>query len=89
MPISAANDTAFHEAGHTLITYLNGDFFGIKYVTIDTEISSVRDARSIGGISARLLKEPGSLSLIEHDKLCVCSLAGFAADDVNHSDGKI
>jgi len=47
------------------------------------------NVRSVGGISARLLKDPHLLTLIDHDKLCICSLAGLAADDVNHSDGNI
>ena len=89
MAITTINDTAFHEAGHSLITYLNDDFFYFEYVTIDKDFSKIHNNRSIGGIKGRLLKEPNKLSLVEHDKLCICSLAGLAADDINHNNGKI
>ena len=89
MPITTINDTAFHEAGHALITYLNNDFFLFEYVTIDENFSRMHDYRSIGGIKGRLKKDTSALSLIEHDKLCICSLAGLAADDINHNNGKV
>lgn len=89
MPLTTINDIAFHEAGHSLITYLNEDFFYFEYVTIDKDFSRIHDARSIGGIKGKLLKKPNKLSAIEHDKLCICSLAGLAADDINHNNGKV
>jgi len=89
MAITIQNDTSYHEAGHCFIAYLASDFFELEFVTADSTKSKKQDASALGGIKGQLKKDPESLKTEEHDLMLLMSLAGMAADDINHSDGVI
>jgi hypothetical protein len=86
MALTINNDTAIHEAGHCIISYLATDLFEIKYVTANKNVSKTQDRTSIGGLSGSLKKEVGTLTFEDHDLMVLICLAGMAADDVNHCD---
>ena len=87
MPLTINNDTAIHEAGHCLVSYLAFDLFEIKFVTINTVISKIQDSTSLGGLKGRLKKEFKTLSFQDHDLAMLVFLAGMCADDINHCEG--
>ena len=84
MPITLYNDAALHEAGHCIIAYLNSEFFNTEFVTIDNTLSKFHDSNSIGGLKGRLKKDGETLTFAEYDQMALLTLAGMAADDVNH-----
>jgi len=86
MALTINNDTAIHEAGHCIISYLATDLFEIKFVTANKNVSKTEDRTSIGGLSGSLKKEVDTLTFEDHDLMVLICLAGMAADDVNHSD---
>lgn len=87
MPLTINNDTAIHEAGHCLVSYLAFDLFEIKFVTINTDISKIQDSTSLGGLKGCLKKEFNTLSFQDHDLAILVFLAGMCADDINHCEG--
>lgn len=89
MPVTIQNDTALHEAAHTILAYLNSDIFNIEMVTINEKISRYEDSRSLGGLKGRLIKEPQNLNFQDHDRMTLMLLAGMAADDINHNDKEL
>lgn len=89
MPLTFENDTAIHEAGHCILSYLANDFFEIKFVTTDLGLSKAQDVTSLGGLKGRLIKDGESLTFEEHDIMILMGMAGMAADDINHCDCKL
>ncbi len=89
MPLTINNDTAIHEAGHCLVSYLAFDLFEIKFVTINTDISKIQDSTSLGGLKGYLKKEFKTFSFQDHDLMILMCLAGLCADDINHCEGNL
>ena len=89
MAITITNDTSLHEAAHCFVAYLASDFFDLEFVTADTTMARTQDATSLGGIKGKLSKDGESLETLEYDLMVLLSLAGMAADDINHSNGII
>jgi hypothetical protein len=89
MAITINNDTSLHEAAHCFVAYLASDFFVLEFVTADSAISRTQDATSLGGIKGKLSKDGESLETLEYDLMVLISLAGMAADDINHTNGVI
>ena len=79
MALTINNDTAIHEAGHCIISYMASDVFEIKFVTINQHLSRAQDPTSLGGLKAELIKD-GELTFQEHDSVILMCLAGMAAD---------
>jgi len=89
MAITVNNDTSLHEAAHCFVAYIASDFFETEFVTADSIIAKTQDLTSLGGIKGKLTKDGESLKTLEHDLIVLISLAGMAADDINHSNGVI
>lgn len=53
MNLTKEEDTAFHEAGHTLITKLFDDLFNFEFVTIDRNKTNQYDVLSLGGYESQ------------------------------------
>lgn len=87
MPLTTKNDTAFHEAGHALISYLASDIIVVQFVTANISLSRIQETNSTGGVKGRLTKDPKKLTFCDHDILFLMSLAGKVADDINHLGG--
>lgn len=89
MALTINNDTSYHEAGHCFIAYLASDFFELEFVTANVTVAKKQDVTSLGGIKGKLIKEGESLNTEEYDLMVLMSLAGMAADDINHTNGII
>lgn len=89
MAITIYNDTSYHEAGHSFLAYLASDIFELEYVTANATTSKKQDISSLGGIKGQFKKDPETLETLEYDLAVLMSLAGMAADDINHSDGAV
>ena len=89
MAITINNDTSLHEAAHCFVAYIASDFFYTEFVTADSTIARTQDSTSLGGIKGKLTKDGESLETLEYDLMVLMSLAGMAADDINHSNGVI
>lgn len=89
MAITITNDTSLHEAAHCFVAYLASDIFDIEFVTADAVMARTQDATSLGGIKGKLSKDGELLETLEHDLMVLMSLAGMAADDINHTNGVI
>jgi hypothetical protein len=89
MAITITNDTSLHEAAHCFVAYIASDFFDLEFVTADSATARTQDATSLGGIKGKLSKDGESLETLEYDLMVLISLAGMAADQINHSNGVI
>lgn len=89
MALTINNDTSLHEAAHCFVAFLASDFFDLEFVTADSATVKTQDATSLGGIKGKLSKDGESLETLEYDLMILISLAGMAADDINHSNGTI
>lgn len=89
MPLTINNDTAIHEAGHCLISYLALDLFEIQFVTANTELSKTQDSTSLGGLKGFIKKKTETLTFQDHDLMILICLAGMCADDINHCEGNL
>ena len=86
MPLTVRNDTAIHESGHCIISYLNLDLFEIEFVTTNIDLSKAQDLSSLGGLKGHIKKDGETLTFQEYDVMILMCLAGMAADDVNHCE---
>jgi len=84
MALTKLNDTAFHEAGHCLISYLAPDLFEINFITVNLEHNKLQNANSLVGLRGSLKKKIETLTFEENDLMVLIYYAGMAADDVNH-----
>lgn len=89
MALTFENDTALHEAGHSMIAYLISDIFEFQYVTSNESFSRAHDCSSIGGLKGKLKKEGDELTFEDCDKMFLLFLAGFIADEINNCNGNI
>jgi hypothetical protein len=89
MALTFMNDIAIHEAGHAVIAYLASDFFEIELVTINPKLSQYYDSTATGGLKGHLKVDGETLTFQQHDLMVLISIAGLAADDVNHGEGEI
>jgi len=86
MPLTINNDTAIHEAGHCIISYLALDLFEIEFVTANQELSKTQDLTSLGKLKGFIKKDVKTLTFQDHDLMILICLAGMSADDINHCE---
>ena len=80
-------DNYYHESGHAIIAYMFPDVFDFNYVTLNKRFCLIHDPLSKGGLHGKPIKTVANLTLIDHDKLALISLAGLCADDINNLNG--
>ena len=82
-------DNAFHECGHLIISKYFHELFEVDYVTLDIDLAKELDAQSLGGLkfNAKVLFD--SMSVSDHDKVILMSLAGLCADDIYFYCGEV
>lgn len=83
------NDNYYHESGHVVMARIFGDIFTIKSVTLNEQLSRLKDPHALGGMSGTLAKPYKDLTNLDHDFLILIMLAGLCTDDINNSNGNI
>lgn len=83
MALTIENDTAIHEAGHGLVSYLCTDIFRIELLSMNSDYCKTIDLNSKGGLKGKMLINFNESNFQKHDKMILLCLAGMAADEVN------